>query len=72
MAGGSSDSLSHILFEKDHQIATLQSSLDQSEQEKMSLSEQVTDYKRFVFLTALFSLDMSLQYLNYNYMVHRL
>ncbi len=42
----STDNLSHILFEKDHHIATLQSSLDQSDQEKMRLSEQVTDYKR--------------------------
>ncbi len=42
----STDNLSHILFEKDHQIATLQSGLDQSEQEKMKLLDQVTDYKR--------------------------
>ena len=44
----SGNNLSHIMFEKDHQIATLQSSLDQSEQDKMKLSEQVTDLQRFV------------------------
>ena len=44
----SGDNLSHIMFEKDHQIATLQSSLDQSEQDKMKLSEQVTDLQRQV------------------------
>ena len=38
--------LSHIMFEKDHQIAMLQSSNEQAEQEKMKLVEQVTELRR--------------------------
>ena len=38
--------LSHIMFEKDHQIAMLQSSNEQAEQEKMKLLEQVTELRR--------------------------
>ena len=38
--------LSHIMFEKDHQIATLRSSLDQSEMDKVKLSEEITELRR--------------------------
>lgn len=38
--------LSHIMFEKDHQIATLQSSLEQAEQDRVKLSEEVTELRR--------------------------
>lgn len=34
------------MFEKDHQIATLQSSLEQTEQDRVKLSEEVTELRR--------------------------
>ena len=48
--GTGSEGLSHIMFEKDHLIATLQSSLDQANQEKLGLSEQVTNLQRLAMM----------------------
>ncbi|XP_003387401.1 PREDICTED: CAP-Gly domain-containing linker protein 1-like isoform X2 [Amphimedon queenslandica] len=44
----SGNDFSHIMFEKNHQIATLKSSLEQSEQDKVKLSEETTELRRKV------------------------
>ena len=38
------------MFEKNHQIATLKSSLEQSENDKVKLSEETTELRRLVVI----------------------
>jgi DNA repair exonuclease SbcCD ATPase subunit len=43
-----SETLSHIMFEKDHQIATLRSTVEQGEMDKAKLAEEITELRRKV------------------------